>query len=558
MRPFTLRSGLIIVVVAALLPIGTLSVVQALGSLDYSRRLIGNQLIASALATAGRERDPIVIAQHTLVTLSENDAVRSMGPGCRDGLRAGLLGNPSLTNFARSDATGEARCSVLPFKAPLSFAQDDWWKRGIALKQFSVSAPVVGEISRRHILIGMLPISNTDGTNDGAITVGINMNWLQKSLAQASKSEAATIAITDAAGKIILLNGTARLPPLKTAPAIGQIAEAASEDGTIWMYSAAPLYDDALYVIYAEPRAIVMKTALAQVKVGLILPILAILLASFALWLGANFMVVRWLASLGRLTAQFAGGDYRGDPDSYIGAPREIGQLSAELHAMARTIESRSSDLESALTAKTMLTLEIHHRVKNNLQIVSSLLNLQARRIDDPAARAALNQTRARIGALAQIHRLLYEDRNDSDHGDVDIGRLMTDLCTQLRMLHRHQVNVDLICKADSCVLPVDNAVPLSLFAVEAVTNGICHGFPEGHRGTVELFFGVENGQALLRVSDDGIGYDAQQGRTSMGHELMQAFADQLHGVLDIESKVGVGTRVSLRYDANPPRPLPA
>jgi two-component sensor histidine kinase len=545
---FTLRSGLILVVIATLLPIGTLSVVQALASLDYSRSLIGNQLIASALATAGRERDPIIIAHHTLVTLSASDAVRSMGPGCRDGLKAGLLGNPALANFARSDASGQARCSVIPFKGPLSFASEGWWQRGIKQKGFSISAPLFGPISKQKVLIGMLPVTGADGRNDGAITTAISMAWLEKSLVSSSKSQAATIAVTDSAGQIILLSGDAKLPRLKTAPAVGQIAEAASEDGTIWMYSAAPLYDDALYIVYAEPRAVVMATALAQVKIDLILPILAILLASLALWVGTNTIVIKWLASLRQLTTQFASGNFRGDPTRFAKAPREIAQLSDELHAMASTIETRDQELTSALAAKTTLTLEIHHRVKNNLQIVSSLLNLQARRIDDPAARAALSQTRARIGALAQIHRLLYEDSNGDDDGEVDIGRLLTDLCIQLRALHRHQATINLTCDAVQCQLPVDNAVPLSLFAVEAITNGFCHGFPEGRAGAISLSFAVNDREAVLLIVDDGIGYATINESASMGHQLMEAFAHQLGAKLTIVSDAKRGTSVRLAY----------
>ena len=108
-RQITLRTGLILVVVAALIPMTTLSVVQALSDLDYTRSLLSNQLVIRALATAGRERDPIIIAERTLVTLSQNPQVREMRPGCRDGLRPGLVGNPTLLNFARSDAQGLVR-----------------------------------------------------------------------------------------------------------------------------------------------------------------------------------------------------------------------------------------------------------------------------------------------------------------------------------------------------------------------------------------------------------------------------------------------------------------
>lgn len=539
---------MILVVVAALLPIGTLSVVQALGSLDYARSLIANRLVTSALATAGQERDTLIIAKHTLTTLSENANVRSMGLGCREGLKAGLLGNPALNNFARSDANAVVRCSVLPFNAPLSFARETWWKRGIVANDFTISAPIIGAISKRPVLIGMLPIKDANGRNDGAITVAIKLDWLQASLDKATKDNSAVIAVTDAAGEIILINGSAKLPKFNTQAARAAIQEAASSDGTEWMYSTAPLYEQSLHVIYAEPKKQMMATALMQARIDLILPIVTILLASLALWAGTNRLVIRWLESLRDLASQFARGDYTGDPQRCERAPRELGALCDDLHVMANAIEARDADLQSALAAKTVLTIDIHHRVKNNLQIVSSLLNLQSRRIEDPAAKAALDQTRARIGALAQIHRLLYEDSNDSAHGEVDIAVLLDQLTIQLRALHRHQANIDLVCTVQPHFIPVDSAVPLSLFAVEAITNVYRHAFPADAPGTGRIDFDVADNQARLQVTDDGLGYERATESKSMGHQLMAAFAHQLHGEMKVVKGTDGGTVVTLTY----------
>jgi two-component sensor histidine kinase len=530
-KPFTLRTGLILVVIGALLPIGTLSVVQALATLDYSQMLIGNRLITSALATAGQERDALIIAKHVALTLSQNAQVRSAGPGCREGLMAGMSGNPSLANFARSDANGNVLCSVLPFEPKLSLAGKDYWQRGIAQKDFSISAPVMGQISKRPILIGMLPLKNTDGSNNGAITVGIDLAWLQTSLQAASKTAEAVIAVTDQNGKVIIASGQGLLPPLNSASAEVQITEGIAKDGKIWLYASAPLYKQSLYIVYAEPKNALMATALEQVRINLILPVIAILLASLALWFGTNRLVIRWLESLRRLAGEFTRGDYRGDPQHCKKAPLEIAQLSDDLHIMAKAIESRDH--------------EIHHRVKNNLQIVSSLLNLQARKISDPAAKTALDQTRARIGALAQIHRLLYEETPEIEHGQVDIARLMGELCVQMRALHRHQARINLVCTAAHCAMPVDSVVPLSLFAVEAVTNAYRHAFVNRDAGTITLKFCVENNDRILRIIDDGIGFDATRPSQSMGYQLMVGFANQIGGTLKIESDK-TGTVVTL------------
>lgn len=550
MRPVTLRSGLVFIVIAALLPIGTLSVVQALANLRYSRTLIANQLVTNALATAGRERDPLVIGKQVLLTLSKNEAIRAGDMGCREALKTGIGNSPALLNLARSDAMGRVQCSLLPFDPATSFATEAWWQRGIKLRKFTVSAPVVGQISKRRALIGMQPLTDKDGRNIGAITVAIDASWLERSLAASEMSSDAAVAIIDGTGTVVLTSTQKGLPRFDVKEGNAMVAETKAQDGVRWMYAVAPLYDRELYVVYAEPTELLMATALKQVRISLLLPIIALLLACLAIWIGTDRLVLRWLESLRTLAAQFAQGSFTGDAAKYDRAPRELGLLSADLHSMAQVINSRDHALQAALDAKTALTNDIHHRVKNNLQIVSSLLNLQAAKISDPAAREALSQTRARIGALAQIHRLLYEGSQDSDHGNVNIASLLNALCSQLRTLHRGQSDVHLSCDAASQTVPINNAVPLTLLAVEAVTNAYRHGFADGQSGTIILHFDVADEQATLSVSDDGMGFDTTRDAASMGRQLMDAFAQQLGGVLNIAS-TAKGTLVKLTYSVN-------
>ena len=546
-RPVTLRNGLVLIVVVALLPIGTLSVVQALSTLNYSRKLIGNGLVTSALATAARERDPFTISNQALLRLSANSTIINSSPGCRNALISEMGNTPALINLERSDASGRVQCSVLPYDPSISFATEAWWKRGIQSRDFSVSAPVMGPIVKKRILVAMLPIIGAGEATGGAVTAAIDASWLERSMADSELSRGAVVAIVDRRGRVVLTSDKRLLPRFDVKLGNAKVAQATSIDRTEWMYAVAPLYEQELYVVYAEPTEHLMATAVGQVRVNLLLPIGALLIASLAIWLGTSRLVLRWLASLGSLADQFAKGDFAGDADKFIRAPRELGQLSAHLHSMARDIESRDRELQAALTAKTALTHDIHHRVKNNLQIVSSLLTLQANKISDPIAREALAQTRARIGALAQIHRLLYEDSQDSDHGNVNIASLLAALCTQFRALHSGQSQVQLVCDAASQIVPINNAVPLTLLAVEAVTTGYRHGFPDGQFGTITVHFDIVDDYATLSISDDGIGYDPSESTASMGGQLMEAFAQQLNGELGVVS-TAAGSIVTLRY----------
>jgi two-component sensor histidine kinase len=252
--------------------------------------------------------------------------------------------------------------------------------------------------------------------------------------------------------------------------------------------------------------------------------------------------VDRWFTKLRDQAAQIATGDYELDSSEFYGAPGDVGELSKALDDLAQIIAKREAEQRA-------LALEVNHRVKNNLQIVTSLLNMQASQIENPEVRAALGQARARIGALALIHRIIYEQNEGGAHGTADVARLMPELCAQLRGWYSDRSEIEFSCHASSYAVPLDSALPLVLFAVEAVTNAYAYAFPNGRQGTVELHFVVsENDAAMLAIIDNGIGYEPELMQKSMGRKLMNGFAHQLGGRLAITSSPQTGTEVRLDY----------
>lgn len=549
MRKLTLRAELILVTMAVLLPIAALSIWQGLASHKYTTALLDDRLIIGALAMAERERDELIIAERTLLILSQNEDVRAMTARCNDRLKPGLLANPGVLNIVRVDASGLVRCSIAPFEPGLSLANEAWWQAGIERRAFSVTAPMLGLIVKRQMLIGMLPVYTAQGENDGSISIGIDFNRLQSSIAgEATAGNERPGIVTLVQGQVVVATSKGVLPQFQPTLASRRVAEATSSDGTVWKYSAAPVFGRGLHAIYATPKQALAARATTLVWESLAIPILAMLLTGLVIWIAASRLIVNWLADLIKLAGQFAAGNYRGDADHYRTAPREIATLSTSLHAMAGAIEQRDAELQAALLAKTRMTLEIHHRVKNNLQLVSSLLHLQTRQIDDPAARASLDQTRARIGALAEIHRLLYEDSNESPDDAIRIGPLLGKLCTQLRVLHRHQDTITLDCQIQDHVVPIDAAIPLSLFAVEAITNAYRHAFPGSRKGIIAFSFTISGEQCQLRVTDNGVGFEQDGKATSMGSQLMSGFAEQLGGTYGVSSAAHTGTKVTLEF----------
>jgi two-component sensor histidine kinase len=542
-----LRNGLVLVVLAALLPMTILSIVQGLEAWKDARVLATNQLRANAALIAEGEHDPFVIARHVLQGVSRLPVVRNMDNDCSATLGDAHRDLASIVNLTRSDASGRVRCSALPFTGTEDFSGEPWWKHAIKADGISLGGPTIGKISKRPILVMAMPVRTADGAKDGLLTASISMEALRASLSRRSVIDPnALIEIRAANGAVLLGNDRATLERLGTAPGPGQFAVATSTAGTQWLYATAPLYDRDLTVLYAQPRDDLLAMGLFQVRQSILLPLIAMVIASLAIWMGTHWLVVRWLRKLQLLAAQFGRGDFTGDREAYRAAPAEVAALSEELHAMAETIDRRDVELNAALATKTALTREVNHRVKNNLQIVTSLLTLQADRVADTWARDALGQAKARIAALGLIHRVLYEHDTHNETGTVNLRLLMVELCPQLRAANRARSNVTLTCECDDFDLSVDQAVPLTLFIVEAVTNAFRHGYADQRSGSIDVAMTLTDGQMHLCVDDDGDGYAAADPVGKMGFELMNAFATQLSGTLEVSSTAS-GTIVHLR-----------
>lgn len=221
-------------------------------------------------------------------------------------------------------------------------------------------------------------------------------------------------------------------------------------------------------------------------------------------------------------------------------------------YALAIDITERNkqrAQIEAALAEKTVLLNEIHHRVKNNLQIVSGLLYLQGSKTTDPRLKALLEEAQNRIDAMAIIHQLLYEG------GDVGRVRLRTYLQRLAHLLassygaeaRRIALRVDV----DDVALDMQTSVPVGLLVNELISNALKHAFAHGQGGEVrlELHRGVQADEVTLSVSDTGIGLPADIDPThakSLGLRLVTSLAEQIGAQLEVQRQQG--TRFSLRF----------
>lgn len=212
--------------------------------------------------------------------------------------------------------------------------------------------------------------------------------------------------------------------------------------------------------------------------------------------------------------------------------------------SLEEQIASRTAELERSLAEKDLLLDELNHRVKNNLQIVSSLLRLQAAQTVDPAARAVLEQSRARIHTISLAHQHLYSSQNMNR---VDLGVYAKTIATDVATSHcLAGVALSTRCEAKRLDLPIDRAVPFGLLLNELLTNAYRHAFPEGHGRLTVSLSQPSFGEVRLEVADSGIGFDAGKSEevTTLGLRMVRALVTQLNGELAIDGSEGTTVRV--------------
>ncbi|MDY0304833.1 MAG: PAS domain S-box protein [Desulfovibrio aminophilus] len=209
--------------------------------------------------------------------------------------------------------------------------------------------------------------------------------------------------------------------------------------------------------------------------------------------------------------------------------------------ALRREVEEH---LRASLREKEVLLKEIHHRVKNNLQVVSSLLGLQAGAVTDPEVLALFEEGKNRIASMALVHEELYRS---SDLARVDLGAYLEKLVHRLVAGLSGNRRVNLVLEVESIRLNVDAAIPCGLMVNELVTNALKHGLRERSEGRLLVQCRAAEGQVLLRVADDGPGFPPGldfRNTETLGMQLVTHLAEQLQGRVDLEPGPGCSFRV--------------
>jgi PAS domain S-box-containing protein len=224
-------------------------------------------------------------------------------------------------------------------------------------------------------------------------------------------------------------------------------------------------------------------------------------------------------------------------------------QLTAEIAARTRA----EKEITRSLEEKELLLREIHHRVKNNLQIIASLLKLQSRTITDPNVLEAIKNSQSRIRAMALVHERIYRSHNIAEINLKDYLSYLTKQIFQFYNIQQHQIGITVTM--DEIMADIDTITPLGLIMNELVSNSLKYAFPEGRKGTISIECTPQDaGMFRIIYHDNGIGMPAGfdwKNSESLGLRLVNSLVDQLNGTIE-SGGGGEGTTFIMNIQKNP------
>jgi len=507
----------------------------------------------SALVTKLRDYDGLYRYSATGELLCASGATGDAVPTA-DSASTSAVSSASMSAVGSASMSAVGSASGAATNAPNSVLNTPWFQR-LRDNEPRVLERASPSLTSQPSLIAAVRAERPTGRFDGAMLALVPLTSLQPDITDPALPRGSEAALVDAQGRILTATDVRAFTLEHEAPLTRWIEHVGAQGSGLFeaddargrhrVYAGAALAGRDIYVLLSAPAPGLWSWGRLNPIGSFLLPLGAWLIAFLAVMSVSERVVVRWLNYLERIAAIYARGRFSVRAVQAGNAPSEIRVLAHTLDDLADSIVVRDRQLRESLEEKDALMREIHHRVKNNLQIISSLLSMQQRTVTDAPAKAALGDTRQRISALALIYRTLYQSENIRY---ADARDFLTELVGQLVASEagRGPVVTSRV-EADSLLVDPDKLAPLALWLVEAVTNAQKHAFA-GRGGQLVVRFKVQGQTSLLEVQDDGPGSEDADTRAGVGRTLMGAFAKQLRGEAEVIAAPGGGTIARMSF----------
>lgn len=399
-----------------------------------------------------------------------------------------------------------------------------------------------GPVSEEPVLVLTQPFFTRAGFA-GYMTLSVPQRAVTAEMRDVLSELPADLVTFNADGKIVRSDRSADLTEadLPANRSLGSLVgvdalvfEDVNRNGEDRLYAVVPVVPDVAYAMSVWRPAELDPGLRQSIGLSMTLPVIMWLASLVVAFWSLNRLAVRHIRKLGRQMRLFAFN--RRVPRTSLGegVPRELEQIQQAFVRMAESIVRDEAALEDSLRDKNILLKEVHHRVKNNLQLISSIMNMQIRRAQTDDARQVLQRLQDRILSLATVHKNLYQTE---DLDRVDAGLLLEEIIGQLLSMGLSASRgVEVHQEYASMQMDADDAAPLTLLVSEAVTNALKYLDAPKSGGPPRLSITLErinNETGRFRVCNSTSGAGGSEG-SGLGTQLISAFARQLKGTVEV------------------------
>ncbi len=519
----------------AMLPAGAIAMQVGFNAVSVRQAAYADTLTRRALQSIAPERAIVEQFRSVLRVLATSpDLQRAGSADCSRWLTGVAAEYPFVASIGVTTDDGRILCSIPAAPSPLYRAPQTGLRRlAAARNSFTMGYVPFARLANGPVLAGMQPILDSSGHRIGFISASVRLSTLREILDRSHNDSGARLAIVDATGQPLV---TSSLTSGETAPALPTPAQIDAHRNADLSYIPvrggdavlASLSAPDLYLTLSWPPSEPYWQRVGGYAVSIAAPLLIWILAIAAGWFVIEIYIARPLSMLETAARGFARGEEAQDTESLASAPEEIRSLRRTMAAMAKTLKGRETRLMEALAEERVLLREVHHRVKNNLQMVASLLSIQARAAKDQSEAWGLARAHDRVQMLALVHQRIYAS---GEVRDLRLDDLATEITRQLVQSRGAKINLALDvapARAD-----IDRAVPLAFLFGEGVSAALDALGENGGALRLSLHQN-DTGDLRIAIEADAIGPLVE---SVTGGRLIEAFARQLGAQLGFEAE---------------------
>ncbi len=558
-RKVHIRSKIFFIVLVAILPTVGITVFSIIRSRESA--LLEKLTFQSNLCEGFVNEQRLMVrnGHQMLLAISQTRSVKNGEYEALSDYLADLMGlNPNYAVLLAADESGTVVASSID-KVGYSLADRAYVLDALGTERFTIGEYIISKSTGQPSFPLALPCRNLKG-EPLVLIASFGLNNYDKELSTSRIPNDATLEIFDASGLRLYSNDMYEdrhsAPGKRVAAELSSLAKRIPALGTevvviqgVKYYVSCGSYEvnrKSIYVTVRTPADIMLSAMNRNSAMVISIMLLGCALAfGISMWLARRLFVNR-IENLSASLANIGAGDL--SVRSGINkAKDEITDLMEAFNSMAAALEQRNRQNQQVIAEKEELLRELQKRVSDNLQLLSSLVNLQIEyAIEDPV-RHSLMTTHSRIMALSLVYETIYRY---SDIQQVSILRYSSGLCEFLLSLYA-DIGSGISCAVSGldASLPIHKALPVALILNECVSNSILHAFPGNRAGSITITFErLSSSDLKMSIVDDGIGMgDMGPFRDSLGYQMVEALVEQVYGSLTVNSAES-GTVVSLVF----------